>query len=550
MREEMGGVMRRIIDKRLITWGVAAILVAAAFLLATVRSGQAAENGTSANDAVIDTAADIEQSQCMPCHIRLAEVNEPGLIFGHGKHLIYSCDACHSRMPHRQGKTEKVPMETCFACHGVQHGPGGELATGKCRDCHTKSFKLRPRAHTDSWAKRPHAAAADRSGVNGCMMCHNAPKDCDKCHKDESVDIGKMPVTYHPMIEQRPKGPSVKIYPQGKVAMSQCSFCHPDLDAITPGRLIFAHAAHLQRNYRCEACHETFAHQAGGLQKPDMLSCYRCHSVYHNGKGLVAEGEDCLKCHPKSFKLMPNDHTMKFIKGSHGAPAAKDPAYCAMCHQSEFCVGCHRGKKTSPNAPGRPVIPEAHKKAAWRGKHGPEFLAGEGACGVCHDDPSCKRCHATVMPHPVGWIQDHRPERGVSAEDCNVCHADRSKCQNCHHQSVKSAELTAKNCTPCHDAMKQKPATEIKHKGFSEHAVHFDVATAKGKPWAKGKPYRCYECHVDFGASEAAQKIEATQGHDLRLCEQCHGALDPFNELIAPYKGAELCLRCHRDLNI
>lgn len=41
----------------------------------------------------------------------------------------------------------------------------------------------------------------------------------------------------------------------------------------------------------------------------------------------------------------------------------------------------------------------------------------------------------------------------------------------------------------------------------------------------------------------------ATGPHDMRVCYECHGALDYLNVLIAPYSGAELCLRCHTDLN-
>jgi hypothetical protein len=518
---------------------VVATVVATAFLFAMASVGDAADTGTP-----IDTAKPIQPTQCAPCHLDLGRVNEPGLIFSHGNHLLVSCDGCHSRMPHRAGKTEKVPMEVCFACHGVQHGPQGELASSECRDCHTKSFDQRPRNHVASWEKKPHATAAAKKGVNSCMMCHNAPKDCDSCHRKEGVKVGKMPDVYHSIVTPRPKGPSIKIYPDGPVSMSQCVYCHADLDDITPGRLIFAHAAHLQRNYSCEACHPKFSHTATKIEKPDMLSCYRCHSVYHNGQGLVAEGQDCGKCHPKSFELMPNDHTMKFIKGTHGKRSNADPSYCAMCHASKFCVGCHRGEKVSPNAPGRQIIPVDHRKATWMKAHGPDFLGGAGACGSCHDDPSCKRCHKTVMPHPVGWIENHRPEGGVTNEDCSVCHTDRNSCQNCHHKDVRTAELTAKNCTPCHNQMKQKPATGIKHKGYAEHAVHFDVHKSKGKP------YRCYECHVDFGTSEAARQLELQQGHDLRLCYDCHGALDPFSQLIAPYKGSGLCLRCHADLNI
>jgi uncharacterized CHY-type Zn-finger protein len=92
--------------------------------------------------------------------------------------------------------------------------------------------------------------------------------------------------------------------------------------------------------------------------------------------------------------------------------------------------------------------------------------------------------------------------------------------------------------------MAQQPPTSIQNKAFAEHAVHFNVAKKKGRP------YRCFECHVSFGTSAASQKIALQQGHDLRLCYQCHGALDVMNTAIAPYKGAALCLRCHKQLGI
>lgn len=529
------------------------MVFAAAFLLAPVGFGQS----DVSDEPVIDTAATVEKTQCMPCHIDLGDVNQPGLIFNHGNHLLVSCDGCHARMPHKDGATEKVPMEVCFACHGVQHGPQGELATGECVKCHTPSFTLRPKTHTESWPKKPHADAANASGVNGCMMCHDAPEDCDACHKAEKLDIPPMPDGYHTMIQPRPKDPSIKMYPDGEVSMSQCVYCHPDLDAITPGRLIFAHAEHIQRNYSCEACHPTFAHQESGTQKPDMMSCYRCHGLDHNGGGQVAT-EECDSCHPKEFELMPNDHTKPFIMGEHNKPAAEDPAYCAMCHDSEtFCTPCHRGEKSSPNAPGRPVIPQSHKKAEWIPEHGGDYLNGDGACGTCHTDQSCKRCHKTVMPHPVGWIENHTPEPGVPSEDCNVCHTDRRTCQNCHHNSVAKGALVAENCTPCHDEMKQKPATAIQHKGFAEHAVHFNVAiesVSGGQP--KKRPYTCDDCHIGFSVVSATTTGEPmngtlpSAGHDVRLCYSCHGNVNFRNEIIAPWPGAQLCTRCHTDLNV
>lgn len=536
-------------NSKILTWWVVAgvFVIALAFALVPLLSGAAGE-------PVIDTGPPVSPGQCVPCHIDLGDAQVPGLVFSHGNHLLVSCDGCHSRMPHRRDSTERVPMEVCFACHGVYHGPSGELATGECADCHTKSFELRPKSHVKDWAKAPHAEVGNVIGVNGCMMCHEAAKDCDECHAREVPELAKMPETYHPLITDRVRGPSVKVYPKGPVSMSQCVYCHVDVDDVIPGRLIFAHADHIQRNYRCASCHPTFPHTATGIARPDMQSCYRCHGLNHNSGGQVAT-EDCDACHPKEFDLTPTGHTMAFIRKTHSKRAMSDPAYCAMCHPSNFCVGCHRGEKLSPNAPGRPIIPDDHRKATWVGLHGGRYLDGQGACGSCHTDSSCRRCHKTVMPHPTGWIEDHRPEPGIERSDCTVCHADRNSCQKCHHQKVQRSELIRKNCVPCHDEMRQRPATAIKNKGFAEHAVHFDVA----EKTRDKKPYTCADCHIGFSTNAgAAQSSVAaamqgglpSAGHDVRLCYGCHGNLDLRNQLIAPWPGAQLCLRCHIDLNI
>ena len=100
-------------NRRIWLWGVAAVL-AAAFLLVSVRASHAATTDTGTTPP-IDTAAPVDPTQCAPCHLDLGKVNEPGLVFSHGNHLMVSCDGCHSRMPHRSGVTESVPMETCFA---------------------------------------------------------------------------------------------------------------------------------------------------------------------------------------------------------------------------------------------------------------------------------------------------------------------------------------------------------------------------------------------------------------------------------------------------
>ena len=538
--------------RRIAIWGVVAVCAAAALIVAP----RFAHGVTPVIPAAppIDTAAPVDQNQCAPCHLDLGNVNKPGLIFSHGNHLMVSCDGCHSRMPHQNGGgTDSVPMEVCYACHGVQHGPQGELATSECAKCHPPSFNLKPTSHAVAdYAGKPHATESKLLGVNGCMMCHKPAKDCDPCHEKQNVKVPKMPDTYVSIIMGRPKPPSIKIYPSGPTSMAQCVYCHPDLDQITPGRLIFAHAAHLQRAYKCTVCHPQFGHSAGGPEHPDMQSCYRCHGLQHGSQGLVA-GDSCPKCHPPGFNLLPVSHTPEFEQGKHKELANKDPAYCAMCHDPAFCVACHTGKSPSKNASPKPVIPADHTDSKWLGQHGKLFMQKQGSCGACHDGPSCQRCHLTPVPHPPNWISNHRPPPGIPSTDCNICHRDRTKCQNCHHGAVKNGELVEANCAKgpgmkgCHVEMAQKPATDIQNKAFAEHAVHFDVEKKKGHI---GKPYHCYECHTDFGNSANAQTIEGQQGHDLRLCYSCHGALDPVtHEAIAPYTGSSLCFRCHSNLN-
>ena len=192
--------------------------------------------------------------------------------------------------------------------------------------------------------------------------------------------------------------------------------------------------------------------------------------------------------------------------------------------------------------PPEPPMPAIFGKAAAL-VHGGLYLAQEGLCAVCHTPESCNQCHITTMPHPVTWLTDHANMNGSLTNDCGVCHTDREFCQDCHHDSVRSVALIPENCVECHEEMKTEPATAIEVAGLAEHSVHFNVEEKKGEP------YYCDDCHIGFGAGGVHVVNPATGPHDMRICYECHGALDFQNVLIAEYRGAELCLRCHTDLN-
>jgi len=483
----------------------------------------------------------VEQRNCQPCHVRLDEQNSPGMIFGHGVHIMVACDTCHIEPAHQDGAMNSPPMDTCFTCHGVVHGELGPIASAECSECHTAAFELRPRSHVSDWEAAPHSEAA-KANTNRCMMCHQAATDCDVCHAVQDPEIPPMPSMYLSVVPEVPEQPLVTVYPNQSTTIGQCIYCHPDIDDISPGRIIFAHSDHLRRNYDCFACHPTFGHTIEEIVRPDKPSCFRCHDTEHGAEGTIATGE-CAACHPPGFELKPPNHTPAFEARDHRERGKSEPEYCLMCHEAQpFCTDCHLGRR--PYGPGsEPVVPADHQTAQWMSAHGEPFLQQEGACGICHDSPSCMPCHQTVMPHPEDWLTNHTPPPGVPREDCGVCHADDERtCQDCHHAGVRRAQLTRENCVDCHPGMAHQPATEIRQKGYAEHAVHFDVAKTRGEP------YRCSDCHITFGRAQGVAVDFGDAAHDLRMCYDCHGALDVFGTLIAPYRGADLCRRCHADM--
>ena len=479
-----------------------------------------------------------------PVPQNIGAAKKPGLIYHHSSHMTLSCDACHRVPAHTGAVTISPEMSTCFNCHGLLHN-GKEIARSACQTCHTDAWKRRPNDHGKDFAGRPHVDLS-RSDSNRCLMCHTA-KSCDDCHAKMAPSAPPTQPVYRPTLKGQPRKPVVRVFPSGLVTIGQCVNCHPDLDRFLPGRVIFGHATHLQKAFACKDCHRAFAHDGGTTTRPNMPACFQCHGLTHASRGLVAT-DRCADCHPSGFVLRPVDHTADFVAHAHKLPANNAPEQCAMCHVSKFCTDCHQGRPARPGGrPRTPVIPSDHRLRTFRTTHGKNYLKQLGACGSCHDSASCERCHSTPMPHPADWTSSHALAKNLDAAACPVCHIERQRCQECHHGGMRGSQLIVKNCIRCHPTMSTRPLSGIRNKGLAEHAAHFDVAKTK-----RGKPYVCEDCHVGFGF-QAAHALDAppqlSQGHDLRLCYECHGALDTVtNELIAPYPGNTLCLRCHRNI--
>ncbi|MEN6430209.1 MAG: hypothetical protein ABFC80_05090, partial [Coriobacteriales bacterium] len=447
------------------TWRIWVLTAVVAVATAVFVLMQVQPAATQTDTPPIDLTADVEARNCTPCHPVIGASRKPGIIFNHAAHLMTDCSACHFVNAHESGKTATPAMASCFACHGLTHGPTGVIASGECGDCHTDESKLRPSSHVKDWKTAPHARAA-KADVNSCMLCHEARTDCDECHTREWLDLPPMPEMYLRSVPVKQDEPAVLIDVDEPTTISQCTFCHPNINGFADDRIIFTHADHLKREYRCEACHPRFAHQpTGETDHNTMQMCYRCHGLVHSASGEVAP-QKCEACHPKDFPLVPADHTTSFKSGGHKDLAHADSSYCSMCHTPDFCVKCHNGGvKLADGRTSNKVIPVDHRKPDWSSKHGALFLEQKGDCAVCHASSSCERCHQTTMPHPTDWLARHTKMNGTLPDDCNVCHKDRETCQECHHQSVRSTQLVLKNCVQCHDEMRTRPATKIKNSG-------------------------------------------------------------------------------------
>lgn len=319
-------------------------------------------------------------------------------------------------------------------------------------------------------------------------------------------------------------GGNGKTQVSGPVTLSNCSRCHPNLDGFKNPILIFNHWVHFKHGIRCQACHMSFAHGRNGkTARPPMEVCYACHGLRHSSQGLVAP-ENCDACHPKSFNLMPANHTAGFRAGAHKKRAKVDLLYCKMCHLQGFCQKCHIAKR---------ALPSNHKDAVrWRQRHGKQQTPEElNSCKICHAKSFCNQCHGTGVPHPENWIKVHRHASKPAMAKCEQCHGKQEFCQNCHHSGVWNGLLIKERCVRCHSVYKSV-VFEIGSKPHAIHRAHFDMT--------KTEPFMCKACHN--------KQYPKGQGHyALELCKTCHGR-ERLGKLIAKWgvDNGEICMICHQ----
>jgi hypothetical protein len=296
-------------------------------------------------------------------------------------------------------------------------------------------------------SQRQPAKVADR-GIRVNHDVHAAQGvDCTSCH--ESLDTGAMGMPTHDVCSVCHEIDVDNPTPEA------CGLCHTNenfeiiaLETILSSDILFSHAPHETAGVTCAECHTN--PNAGVVQaarlKPFCMDCHGSRDVALN---------ECAVCHNairadvvpqfRNGARIPHDAPDVWMT-AHGREAQVDPAYCALCHspQQQFCDECHA--KTAP----------ASHTIAWeRRTHGIQASWDRQSCAVCHEEESCMQCHRNVEP------VSHRPGFGAPLDGhCVSCHFPPTDtgCVVCHESidhktapvSPHRLNIYPANCRLCH----------------------------------------------------------------------------------------------------
>ena len=430
----------------------------------------------------------------------------------------------------------------------------------------------------------------------------HAKVSCVSCHMPAGAD----PVTYllHKVEALAELVPTiantyeVPLNPVSEVAMNgfkfpstQCTQCHIGGDTfVTPSAgIIINHDKHTAYDISCTVCHNRVAHREEGdysfvCVSPEdghmspghanfmsMSACYRCHRLEDDGLSAhpspfkKASGK-CSVCHPKDFDLVPASHKEEGFIKEHGALAAEEAERVAEASaEVEEVMGSLHGHEAS----------DAESQAV---KDVPNALV-INACYTCHTQSSCNDCHGGVsMPHPDGFLADHKTEADANMKACTKCHGGSEKtsfCSSCHHGEKSNWDFdaqidwttkqhatavgttgvaicttgchSAQFCADCHTARNIVPAS---HQAANFTYPARPALTVFGKTPAKATAAHavsalkstesCAVCHGDGGANS-------------KFCKDCHGVDLPHE---ASFKSQhskskkETCVKCHNSANV
>lgn len=451
----------------------------------------------------------------------------------------------------------------CVSCHVNQLG--GDLAEGKCLDCHPKI------------ASR---IEEDRGYHRGKTIC----SDCHQEHAGrEAYIFAPSPnwvdgYTYGP--EDSPKqmpafdhGADAQWPLRGKHAAVECNDCHTQQ----------------RTHYKTGAKSETRTFLGASTR------CYDCHQDVYKHEFSRNEWLDCETCHSSSIQSwkrlsqpMPFDHntTDYPLQGLHR------PVACASCHSPQpgkvpvttfaplafgQCTDCHadphQGKFGSDCESCHSVFQEWNDvKVAETGMEGFDHNTTAFPLNGYHKAVACESCHYRedgsykFQDRPFAACSDcHGLPHGeqFAGQSCQDCHTEEQKfyestyslerhnqtdfaldgkhqvlnCQSCHSNGIFE-NLPHESCSNCH--VNVHPERQIDrecqdcHNTTSFSWIQFDHNRQTDfNLTGKHQEVACLSCHVD----QIFKNMPADNANPN--CQMCHA--DPHGDAMP-----NACADCHR----
>lgn len=305
---------------------------------------------------------------CNDCHATISDTLVPNHIFSHGAHMTYDCTACHPRFPHNPTGTERPKMPSCFACHGLRHGPQGIVAGADCAKCHTlPRAKLIPADHVPGYAGKPHVVPGQTQYRTSCMMCHTKAQ-CDSCHVDAKVS---WETTQSPTYD----------------AGNSCLSCHKsDLPRLVAPVTASALDSSAHRTLTCVQCHPDFKYD----DSPNATKLWSANA------GLACATEEC---HPKQTAIWSVS-----IHGARTAVGGTPAAGCNGCHGGHDIERLKtQGAKDRLRLAGQQYcVASCHTHEAAYASYN-DYYHGAAYKGANLDSPACWTCHGA---HQVTALKD------------------------------------------------------------------------------------------------------------------------------------------------
>jgi hypothetical protein len=321
-----------------------------------------------------------------------------------GAHARVDCAGCHA------GEHYAATSGNCVACHKADDKHKGTNGT-ECASCHVASDWARIRF--DHFAVAMFALTGGHAGLE-CTDCHagnkfehDAPSECNGCHRKDDVHKGV-------------NGP-------------KCESCHRatkwldvSFDHERDGHFALrgAHA-----RLECNDCHvQPVAAARLGTE------CSDCHGKEDPHSGKL--GAACSSCHNETSFVrdvrFDHDLTAFPLLGRHAAVA------CDGCHESkefvgapERCESCHAKQDAHAGRLGSDcgLCHNANGWKLWVFDHGKTGFALEGA----HANADCLACHRRPLDASASLPKDcggcHRADdvhRGEFGQNCERCHTTES----------------------------------------------------------------------------------------------------------------------------